>query len=1175
MKSKKRIGSIFTFLLAFVLVVSNWTALPAAAASTADEADTGVSGKLIEDSFADGEYVKWFKFTPTAEDIKNFSHYEFTLDSTEEMNVSVYSSLENANAENTFDQYQGYSFIESPAVIHFPLAWIGSYYVKVEYYPYEEEVLEEEVSEEKLAEEELPEGEETEEAEPIEADTSFTLNVKGEVLEPSTETAEECPVELSTSEQKDGLSILKDLREIRDSILSQTDEGKKLSSLYYKVAPFLSAKIVFDEGMRSDVLKNLRQLKPIYTELLKNGTSSTYTFTSADVKAINSLYKYAYDAAPETLKEQLKKTEAKINISNLEDKTLSTVFNKLGASTTAISNKNTSNKYIVKLKSGKSLSTFKKSAQAAQSETIQGLNNSDKIADDLYVIDLGSEVKDNSYSTQQKNSIVNSVKKSSAVEYVEQIQTYKALGKTTNDVSNPYQWSLSNTGQTQGTSGADIQFGPLHSLLNVAKPSETVIAVIDTGVDSTLADLSSNVLASEGYNYIGNNNNALDDNGHGTHVSGIIAAGMDNGYSISGVHANAKILPVKVLDASGSGDTEQIAKGIKYAVDKGAKVINMSLGGPYSRTLEYMMQYAYNHNVTIVAATGNDGMEEVGYPASSKYATSVGATNDMDIVSDYSNYGIGTDLVAPGTNIPSLVPNGNVTYYSGTSMATPHVAAAAGLLLSVNSSLKPVQVEKILTETAKNIAFEEQDNPYKFEDIVEVITEDGEIIYEEGDSLPPGYDYVSGWGRLDVYGAYSTALLKATVADVYNSSYALKGTAESGTAVSVKIGKDVKKATADKNGNYAIEIPLQKTDSILEVTFEKTVNGTPAKATIRTAVLEDTTAPNAPKVNKVGDNDTKVTGTAEEFAAITVKAGKKSIGTGKADSKGKFSIKIAKQKMGTKLSITATDGAKLTSKAATITVGDSTPPAAPSVTGTISDKSTKIEGKAEANASIEIKDGKKAVASGKANSKGAYAITIKKQKAGTKLSITAKDKAGNVSKAKTITVADKTAPGAPSVSGTVGDNSTKITGKAEANASITIKDGKKTVASGKADSKGAYSIAIKKQKAGTKLSITAKDKAGNVSKAKTITVADKTAPKAPKVNNVTTATTQVKGSTEANATVTITVNKKAIASGKADKKGNYSIKIKKQKEKTVLAATAKDKAGNTSKVTEKTVTKAK
>nr|MDH3164261.1 S8 family serine peptidase [Bacillus licheniformis] len=124
-----------------------------------------------------------------------------------------------------------------------------------------------------------------------------------------------------------------------------------------------------------------------------------------------------------------------------------------------------------------------------------------------------------------------------------------------------------------------------------------------------------------------------------------------------------------MLDSSGSGDTEQIANGIIYAADHGAKVINLSLGGPYSRVMEYALKYAASKNVTIVAATGNDGVSEISYPASSKYTLSVGATNNLDLVSDYSNYGKGLDMVAPGTDIPSLVPDGNVTYMSGTSMA--------------------------------------------------------------------------------------------------------------------------------------------------------------------------------------------------------------------------------------------------------------------------------------------------------------------------------------------------------------------------------------------------------------------------------------------------------------------------------------------------------------------------
>jgi cell wall-associated protease len=279
--------------------------------------------------------------------------------------------------------------------------------------------------------------------------------------------------------------------------------------------------------------------------------------------------------------------------------------------------------------------------------------------------------------------------------------------------------------------------------------NDTVIAVVDTGVDHTLADLNSKVLADNGYNFIGKNSNAMDDHGHGTHVSGIIAAENNNHYSMSGINSHAEILPVKVLDASGSGDTEQIAFGIRYAVDQGADVINLSLGGGYSRVLESALKYAYDHDVTVVAASGNDGMEELSYPASSKYVISVGGTNRIDLVSDYSNYGKGLDLVAPGTDIPSLMPDGNVTNMTGTSMATPHVAAAAGLLLSHNMDLTPSEVERILTKSAADIAFDEQDNPM---DDIEEYPYDEEYPYPEEEVIP-GYDTVSGWGRLDAFGA--------------------------------------------------------------------------------------------------------------------------------------------------------------------------------------------------------------------------------------------------------------------------------------------------------------------------------------------------------------------------------------------------------------------------------------
>ncbi|MGP7815675.1 S8 family serine peptidase [Niallia sp. 01092] len=996
MKSK-RMRAFAVVLLTIAFIVSNMTMMKASAASNTIQTKAELmNGQSINERFADGENTHWYKITPTNTDFENFTHLQLTLRSHLEMNISVYSSLENAESGSTFDQYNRYSYDKTPAVINFPLAWNDTYYIKVEYYPNEE------VTEEPSANQAIHTDENGKEA----INTSYTLETAGVVLAPSTETTEECPVELSTTDKKDGQSILNDLRTIRDTLLSQTENGKELSSLYYKAAPFLGAKMVWDKTLRENILNDLRQLKPIYKELINNGTSSTYTFTNADVVAINNLYKYTLDAVPAVLKDQIEKIEAKVNIASLEDKTVSSVFTKLGASTSAITNKSNDDKYIVKLKPSISLASFKRQAKSLNIQSFDDLGSEDQIADNLYVVDLKKDV--NPFSTKQKSSVITSLQHSREVEFIEPIKQYKAL-QITKDVSNNYQWSLNNTGQSEGTFGVDIQFKSLNPLIQANKPAETLIAVLDTGVDGSLADLKENVRSDIGKNYIANNQDASDDNGHGTHVSGIIAAAMDNNYSIAGINGSAKILPVKVLDATGAGDLEQIAKGIKYAVDKGAKVINLSLGGQYSRTLEYMLQYARSKNVTVIAASGNDGSGMLSYPASSKYAISVGASNDMDLVSDYSNYGEGLDLVAPGTNIPSLVPNGNVTYMSGTSMAAPHVSAVAGLLLSIDPRLTPADVEKLLTETAKNIAFTETDNTLPAQtDISDIPVDMGQEIPNDPQippvKLEPGYDLVSGWGRLDAYHAVSAIYLHAKINAVYNSSKLIKGTALSGTEVSVAIGKNVYKSIADTNGNFRIEIPSQKTDSIINVAFKNTINGAEANANIRLTVKKDKIAPNAPLVNTVSDKDTKVTGKTEEFATITVQVNGKTLGKGTANIDGNYSISIKKQTAGLKLAVTSTDNAKNTSKATYITVLDKTAPSAPSITGSINDQSVKITGKAEANATITIKNGKAVVASGTSNNKGAFTLKIKKQKAGTKLSITATDKAGNTSKKNNKTV---------------------------------------------------------------------------------------------------------------------------------------------------------------------------
>ncbi|PAD86010.1 hypothetical protein CHH55_20090 [Niallia circulans] len=1038
--------TIFALLLTVTLVLSAMPSKEILASEGEISAATLSIGKELSSSFQPDEHVKWFKIDPKSV-VTKATHLEVELNSTEEMNISVYSSKDNAMSDNTFDQYNAVSFMDNKGVIYFPIAWEGPYYIKVEYYSNVDD-------EEYIGEEEVPE-----------PNSQFSLKVTDTKQAPTVEAEEACPVELSTKESKDSQTILTQLRTIRDTILSSTANGKKLSSLYYQVSPFLSAKMIFNKQLRQDVLTNLKALKPIFTNLLDNGTSSTYKIGKNEAKAINNLYEITLEASPTALQTKISSLANKVELSNIEGKTLDDIFTLLGASSSSITNKEINNKYIVKMKSGKTVSSLKNSLGKTSAQSIKGLEGSEKIADGMFTLELN----EGKYTTKSANTLINKIQNANEVEYIEPVQQYTLLSLPS-DVSAPYQWSLKNTAQTNGKNGADIQFEKLYQLQQSTDVKQMKIAVLDTGVDASLADLKNKITA--GYNFINESDNVYDDNNHGTHVSGIIAAGINNGYSMSGIHSNAKIMPVKILDASGSGDTEQIAKGIKYAVDHGAKVINMSLGGGYSRVIESMLQYANSKNVTIIAASGNNGYEGLDYPGSSKYVTAVGASNDLDIVADYSSYGKELKLVAPGSNIPSLVPNGNLLLYSGTSMATPHVSAVAGLLLSLNGKLKPKEVEKYLIETTTSIVFKENDNP------------ENEFSEEYPDDLPAssnpiGFDKVSGWGRLNAFSAFSALKLKAKINPVYNSTRLLTGTAEQGSKVSVKLGSKTYSSSADKNGKFTVEIPLQKADKLMYVQLSSK-NGT-ASTSLRTTVQRDTKAPNAPTVQKVGDNDSLLKGTSEPFANINAKVKGKLIGKGTADKNGKFAIKIKKQKANTIVSVTAEDGAKNSSKPATVKVVDNTPPPIPTITGTISNKSDKITGNAEANSTVTAKAGKKKLGSAVADKKGKYTIKIKKQKENTKISVTATDKAKNISKAKTITVADKIAPAKPKVN-TITTKTTKVTGTAEKNATIIIKRNNKVLAEGKTNKKGAFSIKIKKQKEKTSLTITAKDTSGNVSK---------------------------------------------------------------------------------------------
>ncbi len=226
---------------------------------------------------------------------------------------------------------------------------------------------------------------------------------------------------------------------------------------------------------------------------------------------------------------------------------------------------------------------------------------------------------------------------------------------------------------------------------------EVVVAVLDTGADLDHEMLYGRIIS--GYNYISTSSLPEDDNGHGTHVSGIISEGTPD---------NVKIMPVKVLDASGDGSISAMNSAIRYAVNKGADVINMSIGGigkydENSPTFD-ALRYAINNGVTVVVAAGNSRQDVYNViPASFKSAITVAAIDDTFFRDNNSCFGEGVDIAAPGVSIEGAYKDGGYETLSGTSMAAPHVSAAAANILSVNSDLAPWEVETLIKANAKPI----------------------------------------------------------------------------------------------------------------------------------------------------------------------------------------------------------------------------------------------------------------------------------------------------------------------------------------------------------------------------------------------------------------------------------------------------------------------------------------
>ena len=312
----------------------------------------------------------------------------------------------------------------------------------------------------------------------------------------------------------------------------------------------------------------------------------------------------------------------------------------------------------------------------------------------------------------------------SSVSYVEPNMRF-TIDATPNDADYSKLWGMKNSGQTGGTAGCDINAETAWDYTTGSK--NVVIGVIDTGVDYTHPDLAANMWMNPGevpdngvdddgngyiddvygWDFANNDSDPMDDHSHGTHCSGTIAGVGNNGQGVAGVNWTAQIMALKFLGADGSGSTADAVGCVEYATQMGAKLTSNSWGGGgFSQALYDAIAAAGDAGMLFIAAAGNDGTDNdqmPHYPSSYDLdcIVAVAATDHNDELATFSCYGAtSVDIAAPGVDIYSTVVGGQYDSYSGTSMATPHVSGAVGLMLAADPTLTPDRIKQLLMEYA-------------------------------------------------------------------------------------------------------------------------------------------------------------------------------------------------------------------------------------------------------------------------------------------------------------------------------------------------------------------------------------------------------------------------------------------------------------------------------------------
>ncbi len=308
----------------------------------------------------------------------------------------------------------------------------------------------------------------------------------------------------------------------------------------------------------------------------------------------------------------------------------------------------------------------------------------------------------------QELAAIASYRRDPNIRFAEVNAIYRAIGAP-NDPKLFDQWQYFNTGQDAGTADADIDAVQAWSITDGSP--DVAIAVLDTGIDQSHEDLKGKIVQNVNLTSA----SSWDDmHGHGTHVAGTAAAVTNNALGVAGTCPRCVLFNVKVADDSGSATADAIARGIIWAMEQGARVVNLSLGGTQpSNTIEAAIEEAWNQGVVVVAAAGNAGVSQPFYPAAYERVIAVAATDRTDTKASFSNYGEWVDVAAPGVEILSTAPDhvnqiwlfpAKYGTLSGTSMAAPHVAGVAGLVWSSGVCAQAVSQAACVRERVERTA---------------------------------------------------------------------------------------------------------------------------------------------------------------------------------------------------------------------------------------------------------------------------------------------------------------------------------------------------------------------------------------------------------------------------------------------------------------------------------------